>query len=82
MSSESIKENKQEPESRGDFEEYMLQIQDKISEFHSDLQADIEMTNFQYPSALLLSRIKNMNFSEFRIPSYLDYSWRLTELKK
>lgn len=69
-------------ESREQIEEYMLQIREKVSEFRSDLQMDIEMTDYNYPSNILAARILKLDFSDGRTPSYLDHSWRINELRK
>lgn len=63
-------------------EEYMLQIREKVTDFRAELQTDIEMTDYNYPTNILAARIQKLDFSDARTPSYLDYSWRINELTK
>lgn len=75
--SETIIEKNEE-----NFKEYMLEIADKIADFRSELQDDIETTDFSYSSSLIMGRIQKMDFNSSSLPTYLDYSWRLSELRK
>jgi hypothetical protein len=62
-------------------EDYMLKIKDRISEFRDELESDTMAIDYQTPVRLMAKQLSESN-PVFKVPHYLDHSWRQSELIK
>ena len=65
-----------------DNEEYLDHVEQVIGGFREEHAKDLSIIDYQNPFTAVVNHFNLKGGFKFRIPHYLDSSWRVAELRK